>query len=165
MGTPLRSRATVIVDLQIDGTQGVLVHATHVGEWLLPGGGRETYPNGQPEPLLATAVRELYEETGLVACGGFFWRQHAGGNNLHNVFILHTVGTPALVNVAEAPMLGLCRPDMQIVPLASADPAIPTTGQLLSTAMYLIQTYYAQKATNPAPFAPSAFAYFVCTGD
>lgn len=162
MNTPLRSRATVIVDLQMDGTQGVLVYATHKGEWLLPGGGRETYPDGQPEPLLATAVRELYEETGLVACGGFFWQQYAGGNNQHNVFILHTAGMPALVNVAEVPVLGLCRPDMTLVTVATADPTIAVAGQLLPTPLYLVQSYYAHKAANPAQFAAPAFASLAC---
>lgn len=148
----LNSRATALVELCINGTQGVLVHADRHDHWMLPGGRRNTYANGQREPLLAAAVRELFEETGLIADSGFFWLRHKGKSNQHTVYVLHTSGVPAIVDPHEAPLLGLCLPDLSIKIIASDASFHSSSTQLFSSSQHIIQTYYQHKAEHPEQF-------------
>jgi len=148
----LNSRATALVELCIDGTQGVLVHGDRHNHWMLPGGRRNTYANGQREPLLAAAVRELFEETGLIADSGFFWLRHKGTSNQHTVYVLHTSGAPAIVDPHEAPVLGLCLPDLSITIIASDASFHSSSTQLFSSSHHIIQTYYQHKAEHPQRF-------------
>lgn len=152
-----RFRATALVELTMNGTQGVLVHADRHNSWLLPGGGRDTYANGQREPLLAAAVRELFEETGLTADGGFFWMEHQGKVNRHTVFVLHATGTPTIVDAQEAPALGLCLPDLSIQTIAAADAFDPAQARLMSSSQHIIQAYYQRKAEHPDQFRLPVF--------
>lgn len=80
-----RKRATAIVELNAR----IVLAETHNGLVLLPGGGIN-----RGEPPLSAAVRELEEETGLVATQGLFLFEHESPSNRHVVFWLAADGSP-----------------------------------------------------------------------
>ena len=89
-----RLRATVIVS----SPQGILLTETHSGLILLPGGGIE-----RRELAIAAAVRELHEETGLVAEAVQFVCETQSHSNIHHVFEVRAfTGTPSALSDAKA---------------------------------------------------------------
>lgn len=93
--TPSRVRATVIIERQ----EGILLTAMSSGIYLLPGGAVE-----QRESPLVGAVRELEEETGLVADSALFLFEHHSHSNVHHVFLVRASGKPRARN--EVKQLG-----------------------------------------------------------
>jgi len=81
----LRPRATIIVE--VNG-EIVLTEDRH-DRILLPGGGIHA-----GEPPLAAAVRELHEETALVAVQALYLFEHASDTNRHHVFWIAAQGKP-----------------------------------------------------------------------
>lgn len=88
-----RQRATVIVAIE---RQIVLVE-NGGGLVLLPGGGIQ-----EGESALQAAVRELAEETGLVAQSMQFLFRHESVTNCHNVFLAVAAGSPVAGDDATA---------------------------------------------------------------
>ncbi|NMF96159.2 NUDIX domain-containing protein [Aromatoleum toluolicum] len=80
-----RSRATAVVEHE----GRIVLTETRHGLILLPGGGIN-----RGEPPLAAAVRELDEETGLVATQGIYLFEHESPSNRHFVFWLSATGAP-----------------------------------------------------------------------
>jgi 8-oxo-dGTP pyrophosphatase MutT (NUDIX family) len=114
MATPnlKRRRATTIVTFP----QGVLLVRQHNGRhFMLPGGGIE------PGELdIIGAIRELQEETTLIARAARFLFEYESDSNMHQVFALEASGT-ATPN-QEIAELTYYQPgrDIPLVPSASA---------------------------------------------
>ncbi|RME78020.1 NUDIX domain-containing protein [Candidatus Woesearchaeota archaeon] len=93
MVAKLRRRGTVI----LENSKGILLVSGRSKRFMLPGGNARSR-----EPRMATAIRELYEETGLVAKEAkFLFKYDAGvskiGGHLkhtkHKVFLIKAEGT------------------------------------------------------------------------
>jgi ADP-ribose pyrophosphatase YjhB (NUDIX family) len=144
MGTPLRRRATALVPWQQQGQRGMIVRADREGYWLLPGGGVR-----RQEPLLASAARGLAEATGLDAFAGLFLFTERGSYNEHHVFLMRAGGALRLTAPYEVPAIGLCRPDLTVVPIL-AQPDFTTHGlRLLNAAARIIEGYAAISTHRP----------------
>ncbi|MFV9506963.1 MAG: NUDIX domain-containing protein [Oscillochloridaceae bacterium umkhey_bin13] len=85
MTNPKKLRATVMLEWIGDGHKGVLIHADRYKDtWILPGGGIEAYKkSGKLELPMAAAIRELFEETGLIAEEVKFLFTHEGSHYQH----------------------------------------------------------------------------------
>jgi 8-oxo-dGTP diphosphatase len=82
-----RRRATAIVTFP----QGVLLVRQKYGtNFMLPGGGIELN-----ELDIIGAIRELQEETTLIARAARFLFEYESDNNLHQIFALEASGTPS----------------------------------------------------------------------
>ena len=106
MGTPktLRRRGTALVEYAHKDLRGVLVHADHEGNWLLPGGGlnRDKQTGDVIESRLAAAARELREETGLEGYAVTFLFRHETSYSDHKVFYVLARGVARIVDEREA---------------------------------------------------------------
>lgn len=143
MGAP-RRRATALVPWQQQGQSGVVVQADREGYWLLPGGGVRSQ-----EPALATAARELAQETGIEAFAGLFLFTEQGSYNEHHVFLMRASGAPRIAAPHAAPAIGLCWPDLTVVPLM-AQPGFATHGlRLLNAAARIVERYSALSDNRP----------------
>lgn len=110
-----RSRATVIVELD----RRIVLAETRDGLILLPGGGMN-----RGELPLQAAVRELQEETGLVATRAIFLFEHGSPSNRHHVFWMAAGGVSEARDDAVA--LHFLAPDEQpgVLRLSPATEAI-----------------------------------------
>lgn len=126
-----RNRATAVVEF--DGR--IVLAETRDGLTLLPGGGIN-----RGEPPLAAAVRELEEETGLIATQGIYLFEHESPSNRHYVFWLAAHGSPTPRDDAVA--LHLLAPDKPPAPLRLS----PATQEIL-------RRYRSLKETNGNLFA------------
>ena len=91
----MRARATVI--LKHDGC--ILLVREKNGKWLLPGGKIEN--NELP---ISAAIRELYEETSLIATSIIFLFEHKSFSNFHVVFsatVLETASIKATNEITD----------------------------------------------------------------
>ncbi len=115
MTTTKQPRATVIVEWEAEGHQGILVHADrYQNTWILPGGGLEQYQNGTRELPMAAAVRELVEETGLTVEEVKALFIHAGAHREHHVFQIWASGKlDTIKDSKEAPAFAICGPDLK----------------------------------------------------
>lgn len=156
--SPRHQRATVLVEVAGDGTQGLLVCADTDGFWWLPGGRWDPNAPGPREPFLATAVRALSTTTGMTAHGGVFFMEHRGNHHVHHVFVLQATGTPTMTDDREIPALGLCLPDRRIIPLAAAASVNPARFRLTSSCRQIISTYDQHKAEQPERLVLPTFA-------
>ncbi|MFH1211764.1 MAG: NUDIX domain-containing protein [Candidatus Woesearchaeota archaeon] len=78
-------RGTAIVEMP----EGILLAAMRNGKFLLPGGRAE-----KGESRFRAAIRELEEETGLVACYAKTIFQHESHSQRHLVVLIKAHGTP-----------------------------------------------------------------------
>lgn len=141
-----RRRGTAIVEITHDGERGILV-VSDGDRWMLPGGGADR-PH---ETRFEAAIRELYEETGLRASAAVTLFDHET-SNAHRVSFIQATGTPTVREPHEAPVLGLCRADLSIVPIAKAPGAILPSGLTLGT-RDIIRRFYDYRAERPTFFA------------
>ena len=84
-----KRRATIIVENE----QGILLTRMKTEPWLLPGGMAE-----RNEPRIIAAIRELYEETKLMATDVTFLFEHESQKYYHKVFLIKVEGTPTPSN-------------------------------------------------------------------
>jgi len=132
MTTSKKKRATALIPWSHNGNAGVLVHAdSDKNEWVLPGGGLEPAVNGQIETPRVAVVRELREETGLIAEAVATLFRHDGKYREHHVFHIRASGTLQIVDQKEAPAFGLCRPDF-VVDTIACSPGFLTDGLKVS---------------------------------
>ncbi|HXQ92586.1 MAG TPA: NUDIX domain-containing protein [Nitrososphaerales archaeon] len=101
----VRKRGTAIVETP----KGVLVLAGKNGKYLLPGGGARKH-----ERRMSAAIRELKEETGLVAksCKYLFSHDEPANRkiqNLHKVFLIEADGRPHHIS-SESRHIGYWKP-------------------------------------------------------
>jgi len=80
-----RRRGTVIVDTP----KGILVVSHNNRTFYLPGGGAE-----RGESRRDAAIRELMEETNLLAIDCFFLFEYSSFTNSHKVFLVESTGYP-----------------------------------------------------------------------
>ena len=80
-----RKRGTAIVETD----QGILLTAMIDGEFLLPGGGTD-----KGESRFRAAIRELQEETGLIANAAEVIFRHESHTGKHTVVLIKAEGTP-----------------------------------------------------------------------
>jgi len=80
-----RRRGTAIVDTD----KGILLTAMSDGMFLLPGGGAE-----KGESRFRAAIRELEEETGLIANYAEIIFRHESHSNEHTVVLIKAKGIP-----------------------------------------------------------------------
>jgi len=148
MSKELQSRATVIVEW--GKNRGVIVHGDHDGFWLLPGG-RLNHPKGQDkENALLGAVRELYEETGLVAHGALFLFRHTGKFNDHHVFLIQASGTPAVGDTKEVSAIGIIGTDMHVVWI-NVTPGFDVSNlKPMNSSQAIIERYFALRSQRPS---------------
>jgi 8-oxo-dGTP pyrophosphatase MutT (NUDIX family) len=144
MTTPKKTRATALVPWSHDDKQGILVHADRdKNEWTLPGGGLLD-ANGPIETPRAAVVRELAEETGLIAAAVATLFRHDGKFRVHHVFHIRPSGTLQIVDLKEAPAFGLCGPDL-VVDTIARSPDYSTEGLALShSTKAIIRRYQAE---------------------
>ncbi len=121
----------------IERPEGVLVVAGNSGKYLLPGGGAH-----KGESRMDAAIRELKEETGLVAKSCKFLFSHEDGverkiRNFHKVFLIEADGRPHHVS-SESSHIAYWKPDD-----GSSLNISPTT-------KLLIEKYYSEFKTSDA---------------
>jgi O-acetyl-ADP-ribose deacetylase (regulator of RNase III)/8-oxo-dGTP pyrophosphatase MutT (NUDIX family) len=145
-----RQRATVIVEWEHGGVRGVIVHACPDGLWILPGGGIERSVSGQEEEALVAAVRELHEETGLEAVDALFLFPYAGPISDHHVFLVQARGTPQLVDVKEAPAIGVADAQLNVTWLLVTPGFDVTTQQPMNSMRAILQRYHELRLQNTA---------------
>lgn len=145
MSISKRRRGTVIVEIEHQGERGVLLTADR-HFWTLPGGGPD-YPG---ETRLSAAIRELREETGLRATAALYLFKHESAN-LHKVYYMRAGGALALRDPQEVRCLGLCRPDMSVVPILLAPGAVPPAA-LTDATQAIVRHYRAYRAEHAAFF-------------
>jgi O-acetyl-ADP-ribose deacetylase (regulator of RNase III)/8-oxo-dGTP pyrophosphatase MutT (NUDIX family) len=157
MTTRKRRRATVIVEWEAGERRGVLVHADRRrNEWLLPGGGRARYLDGSRELPMAAAVRELQEETGLIATSIEALFDYSSSATDHAVFRARVSGTlDAIVDPKEAPAFALCGSDLALVEFLCL-PGYSTASLRLSRSVQVILQRYYSMVEAAAPVPPSA---------
>ena len=100
-------------------------------EWVLPGGGLEPAVNEQIETPRVAVVRELREETGLIAEAVATLFRHDGKYREHHVLHIRASGALQIVDQKEAPAFGLCRPDF-VVDMIACSPDYTTDGLKVS---------------------------------
>ncbi|NTV63316.1 MAG: NUDIX domain-containing protein [Oscillochloris sp.] len=83
---PTRRRATAIIELP----QGILLTSHRPGLYLLPGGAVDP-----GERSIQAVIREVIEETGLVAHTVVRLFEHTSASNRHVVFLVQAKGKPA----------------------------------------------------------------------
>jgi len=163
MATPrkLRRRGTAVVDYTHDGLHGVLVHADHEGNWLLPGGGvnRDKQTGHVIESRLATAARELREETGLEAFSATFLFRHQSTYSDHKAFYILARVEAHIVDEREAPAIGICGEDMQITTIAAVDGFETRVHRLMRGSEAIIKRYRELKQLRPGLFRALAAAW------
>lgn len=143
-----QQRATVIVEWGED--HGVIIHADHQGYWLLPGGKLERTRSGNEEEALVAAVRELREETGLVAHGALFLFRHTGIHNEHHVFLVQSDGIPTVVDPREAPAIGVVDANLHITWIARTPNFDVSLLKPMNSARAVINRYFALRDQHPA---------------
>jgi 8-oxo-dGTP pyrophosphatase MutT (NUDIX family) len=156
----LRRRGTAIVEYARDGVRGVLVHADHQGNWLLPGGqlNRDRQTGRVIESRLAAAARELREETGLEIYGLTFLFRHKSTYSDHKVFYILAHGDAHVVDTREAPAIGLCLEDMTIVPIEPRDGFDVRHHRLMKGSAAIIERYRELRRLRPGLFRALASA-------
>ena len=163
MGTPktLRRRGTALVEYAHKDLRGVLVHADHEGNWLLPGGGlnRDKQTGDVIESRLAAAARELREETGLEGYAVTFLFRHETSYSDHKVFYVLARGVARIVDEREAPAIGICGEDMQITTIAASNGFETGAHTLMPGSAAIIGRYRALRALRPGLFRALAAAH------
>lgn len=156
----LRPRGTAVVEYEHEGIRGVLVHADHQGNWLLPGGQPErATPGGQRvESRLVAAVRELREETGLEPYSATFLFRHQSTYSDHKVFYVLARGAARVVDKREAPALGICREDLTVAPIVAVAGFDTSAHKLMSGSAAIITRYRELRKLRPGLFRALAAA-------
>lgn len=150
----LRRRGTAIVEYAHGGVEGVLVHADHEGNWLLPGGqlNRDKQTGHVIESRLAAAARELREETGLEPFSLTFLFRHESTYSDHKVFYILARGEARVVEGREAPALGICRDDMSIVQITPREGFDTSRHRLMKGSAAIIERYRELRRLRPGLF-------------
>lgn len=148
MSKELRQRATVIVEW--GENRGVIVHGDHDGFWLLPGGKLNNPKGRDKESALLGAVRELREETGLVARGVLFLFRHTGKYNDHHVFLIQASGTPAVVDTKEVSAIGIIDTDMHVAWIDVTPGFDVSNLKPMNSSRDIIEHYFALRTQRPA---------------
>lgn len=131
ISVPSRRRATAIIELP----QGILLAAMASGIYLLPGGAVDP-----GERSIQAVIREVREETGLVAHTVVRLFEHTSQSNRHAVFLVRADGKPT--------------PRQEVKQMAYYQAGTPLAMSPATQA--IIQRYLALKAQHPAAFGALA---------
>lgn len=158
----LRRRGTAVVEYTHNGLRGVLVHADHEGNWLLPGGqlNRDGQTGHVIESRLAAAARELREETGLEAFSTTFLFRHQSTYSDHKVFYVLARSEARVVDKHEAPAIGICGDDMAITTIDAVEGFDTRNHRLMKGSAAIIHRYRELRQLRPGLFRALAAAHF-----
>ncbi len=96
------------------------------------------------------AVRELREETGLVARGALFLFRHTGKYNDHHVFLIQASGTPAVGDTEEVSAIGSIDTDMHVAWI-NVTPGFDVSNlKPMNSSQAIIKRYFALRSQRPA---------------
>jgi O-acetyl-ADP-ribose deacetylase (regulator of RNase III) len=95
-------------------------------------------------------VRELREEIGLEAYSAVFLFHHTGPISDHHVFLVQARGTPQLVDVHEAPAIGIVDVQLTVTCLLVAPGFDVAAQQPMNSMRAILQRYYELRSQNTA---------------